>query len=259
MMSAEHDSLLPIKNVRNHASYGWRYWTKGFCLAMSNNKGATLALLFCYLLQMLQECCPLIESFCKQYFLKHGSYKAVPVVDLVFTVIAPSLVDMVKEFQAVIDREAHRRIQGILNGKRGDLVDDQPLSLNKIMAVEAYYQDIRSLLIKSGAMAITIGSLTTQRPITGSFCVLLYALYSFSDIFYIVLDVTKHQENTHGLVAAKSSLSRHPYVISAERHMLTLMPSTGHSTRILSCSSTDSTALASSSNSRFSSVRWPAV
>ena len=210
MPATEVDPLLPTHSTRDTDDYGLSYWIKGFHLALPKNKPAARVMLACCALEVLEGCCAFMESYLVQYLIVRDKAHLIVVSSLVFATIDPIISDCKAVLQAVTNRETHRSIMSTLERKSWDQTDNESkkgLSINKISAIDTYYQEIRALVLNLVTLAFSIGSLVANSWSVSSFLVVICLIYSILDNTFDATDILHCHATTHDLLAAKSQLS----------------------------------------------------
>jgi hypothetical protein len=170
-------------------------------------------MLCCCLLEIFQGCCALIESYVVQYLIGRDKAHLIVVSSLVFAAIDPIVVDFKAVLQTIINRETHRNIMSTLEKKNWDATDNDSkngLSINKIGAIDTYYQEIRSLMLNLVTLFLSLGSLVADCWSQSRSLVIICIVYSLWDNMFDAMDIAQCHATTDGLLAAKSLLSGRP-------------------------------------------------
>jgi hypothetical protein len=210
MPAKEDDPLLPTHSTRLPYRYGINYWVRGFHLALPKTRPATRAMLCCCLLEVLQGCCGLIESYLVQYLIAQDKADLIVMSSLVFAAIDPVISDSKIVLQAIINKETHWNIMSTLEAKSKDPTDydlEKGPSINKIGAIDTYYQEIRSLVLNLVTLFLSQGYLVIDCWSRRNLLVIVCLFYSFWDTTLVTKDIVQCHATTHDLLAAKSRLS----------------------------------------------------
>jgi hypothetical protein len=215
MPAKENDPLLPTHSTSLPYSYGMNYWISGFHLALPKTRPATRAMLCCCLLEVLQGCCGLIESYLVQYLIAQDKANLIVMSSLVFAAIDPVISDSKIVLQTIINKETHWNIMDTLEAKSKDSTDNdlkKGPSINKIGAFDTYYQEIRSLIFNLVTLFLSLGYLVIDCWSKRNVLVIVCLIYSLWDTTLVTKDIVQCHATTHDLLAAKSLLSGLPLV-----------------------------------------------
>lgn len=213
MSTTEVDALLPTPSAQSANSYDLDYWIKGLHLAVPKTERATQAMLCCCLLEVVQGCCALSESYVVQFFIARDEAHLIVVSSIVFAAIDPIVVDSKAVLQTIINRETHRNIMSSLERKSWDVTDNdlkKGLSINKVSAIDTYYQEIRALMLNLVTLLLSLGSLVAESWSKSKVLVITCVIYSLWDNTFDVMDIAQCHTTTDDLLAAKSVLSGRP-------------------------------------------------
>jgi hypothetical protein len=215
MPATEFVALLPTHSTQLPDGYHLNYWAKGFHLALPKTKSASRAMLCCCLLEVLQGCCGLIESYLVQYLIARNKANLIVVSSLVFAAIDPIISESMTVLQAITNEETHWNIMSTLETKNKDPIDSYPKkgpSINKIGAIDTYYQEIRSVVLNLVTLFLSLGYLVADCWSRRNFLVTLCLVYSVGDNTLVAMDIVQRHATTQDLLAAKSQLSGRPLV-----------------------------------------------
>ena len=213
MSTTEVDALLPTPLAPSANNYDLDYWIKGFHLAVPKTERATQAMVCCCLLEVVQGCCALLESYVVQFFIARDEAHLIVVSSLVFAAIDPIVVDSKAVLQAIINRETHGNIMSSLERKSWDVTDNdlkKGLSINKVGAIDTYYQEIRALMLNLITLLLSLGSLVAESWSKSKVLVITCVIYSLWDNMFDVMDIAQCHTTTDDLLTAKSVLNGRP-------------------------------------------------
>ncbi|KAH0405552.1 hypothetical protein KCU89_g74, partial [Aureobasidium melanogenum] len=106
-----------------------------------------------------------LKSWSLQFFIARDEAHLIVVSSLVFAAIDPIVVDSKAVLQKIINRETHRNIMSSLERKSWDVTDNdlkKGLSINKVSAIDTYYQEIRALMLNLVTLLLSLGSLVAE-------------------------------------------------------------------------------------------------